>query len=123
MFQKDNSHNITKTTYVKEPNFSNLKELYKITTIDNKNEYGAPWLGDNAKIQERINADMFGGTCQYNNGIKYKGIGLFSALKGKKIIEVTNEIDVSTYLQDGTETTDLLQQYEMPTVEIIYIIF
>ena len=32
------------------------------------------------------------------------------------------EIDQRKYLSDGEQKTDLLQQYSMPTVEIIYII-
>ena len=37
-------------------------------------------------------------------------------IRRKKIIEVTNEIDNSKYLEN------LLQQYQMPTLEIIYIV-
>ena len=48
-------------------------------------------------------------------------------MRNKKIVEVTNEIDRSSYLteteEDGTTIqTNLLQQYELPTVEIVYII-
>lgn len=52
---------------------------------------------------------------------------LLEQLKNKKIIEVTNEIDRSAYLTETGEdgepiVTNLLQQYEMPTVEIVYIL-
>ena len=47
---------------------------------------------------------------------------LINELKGKRIVEVTNEIDNSTYLKDGSTETNLLQSYSMPTVEIVYII-
>ena len=56
------------------------------------------------------------------NGQTYTGKNIITELTGETIIEVTNEIDKSIYLKDGTEETNLLQQYEMPTVEIVYII-
>ena len=57
----------------------------------------------------------------------YTGKNIITELTGKTIIEVTNEIDQSTYLEDKDDEgnpidTNLLQQYEMPTVEIVYII-
>ena len=47
---------------------------------------------------------------------------MLNELKGKTIVEVTNEIDESQYLEDDGQGTNLLQQYQMPTTEIIYII-
>ena len=66
---------------------------------------------------------MNGGTFQ-NLGLKYEGKKILDKITGKKIVEVTNEIDRNEYLQgdDGADT-ELLQQYNMPTVEIIYIVY
>lgn len=103
----------------------NLEELYEITghsTI----HCGAPWYGNDEEIQKRITHDL-AGTVYEHYGQKYTGKNLTeifeqAKLHDKDIIEVTNEIDQSKYLKDGTEETNLLQQYEMPTVEIVYII-
>lgn len=101
-----------------------LENLYKLTNSDNKTTYGAPWYGNDEEIQKRINVNINGGTYE-NNGQKYEIENrdcLNKILVGKTIIEVVNEIDQSKYLSDGDQKTDLLQQYTMPTVEIIYII-
>lgn len=117
----------TKTDYLPEgvePKFSKeiLKKLYKITTKSGSITYGAPWYGNDEQIRKRIACDIKkDGTYEYNNQ-SYSGIDLLDKLKNNTIVEVTNEIDNSTYLKDGEETTDLLQQYEMPTIEIVYII-
>lgn len=112
------------------PDFSEetLKEIYKITVEENdKIQCGAPWYGNETEIQKRIACDIDGSTYTYNKQ-EYVGKNLRDELEeDKTIIEVTKEIDNSTYLKDTDEagrdkTTDLLQQYEMPTVEIIYII-
>lgn len=118
-----------KTTYVNEVklNEEKLKKLYEIKTQNKENgnyktTCGAPWYGNNEQIKKRINININGGTYE-NNGQKYKiEKSLNEILNGKKIIEVVNEIDQSKYLSDGDQKTDLLQQYSMPTVEIIYII-
>lgn len=102
-----------------------LEDLYGITghsTI----HCGAPWYGNDEEIQKRITHDLAGTDYTYN-GQTYIGKDLITKLTGKTIIEVTNEIDQSTYLkyedEEGNEIdTNLLQQYEMPTVEIVYII-
>lgn len=121
-----------KTDYCKEPKFTStdkIEDLYKINIDGNINiKYGAPWYGDDEEIQKRINADISGGTYENNGQIFYEGKNLLSELEGKKIIEVTNEIDQSKYLSDTNEAgdkieTNLLQQYQMPTVEIIYIVY
>lgn len=115
----------TTTTYVR-PKFTGtkLEDLYKIDVRGNSEiRYGAPWYGDDIEIQKRINVDVSGGTYSYNGQI-YRGKSLLSKLEGaSKIVEVTNEIDQSKYLEDSGNTTNLLQQYQMPTVEIIYIIY
>lgn len=107
----------------------NLEELYKIKVDgNNKIKCGAPWYGNDEQIQERIRIDLQETNEKYKyNGQTYEGKNLLSYLKGKTIVEVTNEIDRSKYLSDTNEEgnnieTNLLQQYEMPTVEIIYII-
>ena len=122
----------TATSYV-QPQFSKsvLESLYYIEVDgNNKVRCGAPWYGSEEEIQKRIKVDLYIGgygiigkdTYQYN-GQTYFGNHLMEKLKGKTIIEVTNEIDQSAYLQDSETKTNLLQQYEMPTVEIIYIIY
>ena len=117
----------TTTIYV-TPNFTStdtkLEELYEIDIRGNANgiKYGAPW-GNDDEILKRINVDLVGGTHTYDNTITYEGKNLLNKLNGKTIIEVTNEIDQSKYLEDNGSSTNLLQQYEMPTVEIVYIVY
>lgn len=104
-----------------------LRRIYEISVDGNSTiKCGAPWYGNETEIQKRIACDIDGSTYTYNKQ-NYAGKDLRNKLKDKKIVEVTKEIDNSTYLKDTDEagrdkTTDLLQQYEMPTVEIIYII-
>lgn len=106
--------------------------------------------GNPEEIQERIACDFKGGTFKKVSERKeiisgtevtittkktYVGKGLISQLDRKKIVEVTNEIDNSKYLkqtdENGKEILDderneidsnLLQEYTMPTIEVIYII-
>lgn len=128
-----------KTDYCEEPKFTptdKIEDLYKIKIEGNNNiTYGIPWNVDDIEIQKKINADISGGIYEYN-GQTYEGKNLLNELKGKKIIEVTNEIDQSKYLKQTDENdneikdeegnvlySNLLQQYEMPTVEIIYIVY
>ena len=58
-----------------------------------------------------------------NNHFFHKD-NLENKLSGKKIIEVVNNIDTSSYLkdEDSNKDTNLLTEYQMPTLEIIYII-
>lgn len=101
-----------------------LEQLYEIIVDGNTNiKCGAPWYGNNEEIQKRISCELTGKKYVYNNQ-EYQKDALDTILsEANKIIEVTNEIDQSKYLKDGDENnTNLLQQYEMPTVEIIYII-
>lgn len=115
-----------KTDYCQNIKFTDtdkIEALYEITVEGNSNiKYGTPWSGNDEEIQKRINADILGSTYEYY-GQTYEGKGLKNILNGKKIIEVTNEIDQSKYLKDNEEKTSLLQQYEMPTVEVIYIVY
>ena len=82
---------------------------------------GAPWYVDTYEIIKRINADIQGEQYSYN-GKTYEGKNL-KLYSRKKIIEITKEIDNSVYLQDGGNITDLLTEYQMPTIEVIYVIY
>lgn len=117
----------TKTDYINSnPSFSEdtLRRLYKITITSSSTSArncGAPWYGNEEQIRKKIACDIKKDVYEYNNQT-YQGIGLMNELNDKTIVEVINEIDNSTYLKDGEKETDLLQQYEMPTIEIVYII-
>ena len=115
----------TSTSYT-SPKFSNnkLQELYAISVAGNsKIRYGAPLYGNDNQIQKRVSADIDGTEYKFN-GQTYQGKGIYDKIKNsQKIIEVVNEIDQSQYLKDGTNETELLQQYKMPTVEVIYIVY
>ncbi len=120
---KDSLEKNTKNKYA-TPNFEadTLKHIYNIEILGNTNvTCGAPWNGNPSEILKRVNADINGSDYSYNNQT-HKGIDLLNELKGKTIVEVTNEIDESQYLEDDGQGTNLLQQYQMPTTEIIYII-
>lgn len=94
-------------------------------------KYGAPWYGSYSEIIKRINKQLAGETYTYNRqSFKPNGV-LKTTLNQKsnsnKIIEIVNEIDTSKYLTEdpgGTneKKTDLLQEYEMPTIEVVYIL-
>lgn len=122
---KKNLVNNTKNKYkTLNVDTDTLKKIYKIAISGNTNvteTYGAPWNGNPGEILKRVNADIKGSVYQYYNQT-YEGINLFNKLKDKTIVEVTNEIDESQYLEDDGQGTNLLQQYQMPTTEIIYII-
>lgn len=120
---KDSLEKNTKNKYA-TPNFdaNTLKRIYNIE-INTNVTCGAPWNGNPSEILKRVNADIKGSYYSYNNQIHDGGrINLLNALEGKTIVEVTNEIDESQYLEDDGQGTNLLQQYQMPTTEIIYII-
>lgn len=94
-----------------------LKSLYEVyVTGNNQIKVGAPWYGNESEIIKRCNIDISGaGTYTYNN-INYTGKDIYTKLNGKQIIEVINEIDNSKYVGDT-----LLQDYQLPTIEIVYI--
>lgn len=117
-----------------------LANLYYIDVQENSRiNCGAPWYGNEEEIEKKIACDLSGddyikNTQKYNHELAYEK-KLLEELRDKKIIEVTNEIDQSTYLKqtdddgnpikdiNGNELySDLLQEYEMPAVEIVYII-
>lgn len=108
-------------------NGNSLCELYKLDVTGSNIKCGAPWYGNDTEINKRINADVGGYAYKLNNQkreIRREiGTSLHDELKNKTIVEVVNEIDNSDYLKDDNEAdTSLLQQYELPTVEIVYII-
>ena len=104
-----------------------LKELYKLTVTGNsKITVGAPWYGNDKEIIKRINAEISGSTYELN-GQTYNGSSEIKNLqdmlnKASQIIEVITEIDNSEYVKDNDNTTNLLKQYELPTIEVVYII-
>lgn len=103
--------------------FLDLDAIYSISINGEYNTCGAPWYGNDEEIRKRILVDLYGKTYKKNNQI-YEGKNIVEKVteKGGNIIEITKEIDQSTYLKDGDEKTNLLQQYEMPVLEIIYIV-
>ena len=121
-----------KTDYVENLDFgSGIQSLYGVSYYNGSSgpDYDAKWLGSHNNIQKRIICDIYGGNYDIKDESgkleqRYEGKKLIDKLTetGKKIIEVTNEIDQSKYLKDGDNATNLPQQYEMPTVEIVYII-
>lgn len=118
------------TTYIKE--FEDitldLTEIYKIEVDGNSTiKVGAPWYGNEKEIIKRCNADISGedyiyGTAGSAGNITYKGKKLWDKLEVKannrKITEVIKEIDQSKYIGE----TNLLQEYQLPTIEVIYIV-
>lgn len=97
-----------------------LRELYK-TDGNTTKKFGAPWLVNEKEIIKRINADIGGFGYSYN-GQTYEGKKIKGQFGDEKFIEVVNEIDNSQYLQDADNKTSLLQEYQLPTIEIVYIV-
>lgn len=104
-----------------------LEEIYKITVDgNNKITVGAPWYGNDKEIIKRINSEIDGSEYQlnkqyYNKANEKKLNEILN--NAHEIIEVINEIDNSNYLKDENDkNTSLLQQYELPTVEVVYIL-
>lgn len=109
-----------------------IETLYKIDkdgASTGSKLVGAPWVGNSKQIIKRINADISGGTYTYTgatyNKDKEENKKLSTVLDNNdgKFIEILTEIDNSEYLKDSGAETSLLQQYELPTVEIIYIVY
>lgn len=97
-----------------------LTNLYKLNGV-----ICAPWYGNHENIKRRINADIKGETNVEFYDKKYNGIGLYNAYKDAKFYEITKEIDNSKYYKDSSDSsveTGLLKDYQMPTVEVIYIV-
>ena len=107
-------------TYISNQINIDLKSIYQLDTSSTK-KFGAPWYGTESEIIKRINSDL-AGTNYIKNGQTYQGKGLKAQLESKKIIEVVNEIDTSEYIKDGENTTSLLKEYQLPTIEVVYII-
>lgn len=120
------------TEKIVEPNFSiqKLEEIYRIKVTGNDNiTCGAPWYGSEKEIIKRINTDIGGQNPYTLNGQTYQNDKkIKEKLEGKRIVEVVNTIDNSEYLNDKDEEgqnieTKLLQEYQLPTIEVIYIIY
>lgn len=94
-----------------------LERLYEVKVTGNPSiKVGAPWYGNESEIIKRCNADIKRIRYNYNN-IYYQGKGIYDKLKdSRRIIEVINEIDNSKYVGET-----LLQDYQLPTIEIVYI--
>lgn len=94
-----------------------LETLYEVeVTGNNQIKVGAPWYGNESEIIKRCNIDISGADTYTYNNINYTGKDIYRKLNGKQIIEVINEIDNSKYVGDT-----LLQDYQLPTIEIVYI--
>lgn len=130
----DKLNGSTKTVYCKNPKFDvdTLIEIYNMEITGGSAYHvkcGAPWYGNDDEIKKRVACDLNGKTYEYN-GQTHEGskIKLLEQLNSATtIVEVVKEIDNSQYLNDediegDDKTTDLLQQYEMPTIEVVYII-
>ena len=104
----------------------NLESIYNLSTGNSNINCGAPWYGNDAEIQHRISCELSGEKYEYIGQSFDRDDGLIEILTGKKIIEVTNEIDESDYIKDeaGNDTPLLAGGgYQLPTVEIIYIVY
>lgn len=111
----------TKFSYTSKTN-NTLYNMYRIEVEGNTQlKCGAPWYGNDTEIAKRINADITGSDYIYNKQT-YTGKNLKSLLQNKKIIEIINTIDTSEYLEDEGNKTTLQMDYQIPTVEILYII-
>lgn len=109
-----------------EPDLIDFTSLYKLTVTDDLTGTSntvicAPWYGNHKNIMRRINADITGTSTKFNDK-EYKGNNLFNNYKGKLFYEITKEIDNSKYYKDSSVETGLLKDYQMPTVEVIYIV-
>lgn len=110
-----NTENSYITNNMYKCNKANIKVDNTLYTIYGNTQTSV--FGDEIAIQKRINAELSGSE------------GLLDKLTASnKIVEVTNEIDNSKYLKETDENgnvinSNLLQQYQMPTIEIIYIIY
>lgn len=95
-----------------------IESLYKVDVTGNTSiKVGAPWYGNESEIIKRCNTDISGTSNYEYNNIKYTGKNIYHILKNStNIIEVINEIDNSKYVGDT-----LLQDYQLPTIEIVYI--
>ncbi len=104
-------------------NNNTLYNIYRINVAGNDSiKCGEQLSGNDTENAKRINEDITGGDYIYNKQT-YNGKKIIEKLKNKKIIEVVNTIDTSKYLKDEEDNNTSLQtDYQLPTVEIIYII-
>ena len=117
-------------------NRTQLEALYRLNdTVGTPNLVGAPWYGNEKEIVERVKCDIMGSNYdppipvpavldqhRYTyNGQQYQGKNL-KQYTNREFIEITKELDNSSYYAEGLTDTELLREYQMPTIEIIYII-
>lgn len=96
-----------------------ITSLYKVDSEKNKTiTVGAPWIGDNNKILQRIRSDMLG-TEYTSNYITYTGKNL-NQYKDKKFIE--KFIEISTSGETITDEENSLETIKgNKKLEVIYI--
>lgn len=120
------NHNLTcrinGSIFTPNINEDDLTKLYKLNGVT-----CAPWYGNHENIMRRINADITRETNVRFYDKTYNGIGLYYNYNAAKFYEITKEIDTSEYYTvvnaDGSESEiELLKEYHMPTVEIIYVL-
>lgn len=105
----------------------NETDLTNLYTMEDSTTICAPWYGNHENIMKRINADITGEIDVVFYDKKYNGIGLYYTYRNAKFYEITKEIDTSEYYtvvnEDGSKSEiELLKEYHMPTVEIIYVL-
>ena len=97
-----------------------IRDLYTVKSYANSSiTIGAPWVGDNEKITQRIKADMLGENFT-NNLITYKGKKLKDYENSKfieKFLEITTSGETVTDESDSLETIKGNKK-----LEIIYIL-
>lgn len=97
-----------------------IRDLYTVKSYANSSiTIGAPWVGDNEKITQRIKADMLGENLT-NNLITYKGKNL-KDYKNNKFIE--KFLEITTSGETVTDESDSLETIKgNKKLEIIYIL-
>ena len=109
------------------PNFNDFIKFYTYTDSRGNEGIGAEWYNE-TEIIKHVNAIITGNDYIINSHTY--SINEETALENYKesnFIEILNTKDTSKYLEDTSEDnqkvkTDLQTQYQMPTIEIIYII-
>ena len=114
-------------------NGQHLKNLYEIDSNTNK-KFGAPWLGGDAEIIKRVNAELDGKNYIGKGGevaLIKKRYNSYDSLRklleeyskpDKKIVEYFYRTDNSKYLEDNDNKTNLLLENQLPTLEIVYVL-
>ena len=100
-----------------------IEKLYKVESNMNGNiNVGAPWVGDNKKIQERITKEMLGEQYQINSIIcNPRGEKNLQNYKDRKFIE--KFLEITTDGETITDESDSLETIKgNKKLEIIYIL-